>query len=164
LDESVQRGNAGNLYGTTVYGGSENQGTAFQLMPPGEGWTENIIHNFNYGDGYNPSAGLIFDQTGNLYGTASDGYGPTSGGTVFELSNANWLLTVLYAFVVGGSQGVYPEGALTMDVEGNLYGTTAQGNAYGNGTVFKLANSGGSWTYTSLHDFTGGERWRCPGR
>jgi uncharacterized repeat protein (TIGR03803 family) len=152
--------NIGDLYGTTTYGGSENEGTAFQLTPSGKYWSENIIHNFSSGDGYNPAAGLIFDQSGNLYGTASDGYGSTSGGTIFELSNNNWILTVLYALAGSSNQGAYPEAALVMDAAGNLYGTTAEGGAYGNGVVFKL--SSGSWTYTSLHDFTGGKDGAAP--
>lgn len=149
--------NAGNVYGTTVSGGGGgNGGVVFQLMPSGSNWTYNTLYEFcaQRGDGCNPSASLIFDQSGNLYGSASNGC--TEGqGSVFELASGKWIETVLYLFT-GGSGGANPEGALTMDAAGDLYGTAAQGGAYGNGAVFKLTNSGGSWTYTSLHDFTGG--------
>jgi uncharacterized repeat protein (TIGR03803 family) len=154
--------NAGNLYGTTVGGGNGgggNGGTVFQLTPSGTFWTETVLYEFcqNVGDGCNPSAGLIFDQSGNLYGSAASAV--RGSGAVFELANGAWKETVLYLFT-GGSGGASPEGALTMDAAGNLYGTTAQGGAYGNGTVFKLTN--GSWTYTSLHDFTGGSDGASP--
>ena len=104
-------------------------------------------------DGLNPIGGLIFDNSGNLYGGTQSG-GSGGGGTVFELtpSNGSWTLKTLYSFT--GSHG--PVASLTMDAAGNLYGTTLGDGAYGAGTVFKLAPSGGSWTYISLHDFTGG--------
>jgi len=79
---------AGNLYGTTTYGGTDNVGTVFELTPkPGGVWTEVLLHSFakNGTDGQNPQAGLIFDSAGNLYGTTNAG-GIDSNGTVFELS------------------------------------------------------------------------------
>jgi uncharacterized repeat protein (TIGR03803 family) len=62
------------------------------------------------------------------------------------------MLTTLYSF--SGNYGSFA--VLTMDASGNLYGTTFQDGAYGYGNVFRLTNSNGNWTYTSLHDFTGG--------
>jgi uncharacterized repeat protein (TIGR03803 family) len=147
--------NAGNLYGTTLGDGSYNCGVVFQLTPSGSGWTENILYSFNPsdGDGCLPTAGVIFDQSGNLYGATLEG-GSGGGGTVFELtpSNGSWTYNVLYSF--NGSCG--PSASLVMDGKGNLYGTTVCDGSYGYGNVFKLTPSGSSWAYTSLYDFTGG--------
>ena len=150
---------AGNLYGTTSGGGLYDNGTVYQLTPSGSGWTKNILYNFQGGsDGGTPIGGLIFDASGNLYGTT--GYGGSGfGGVVFELtpSNGSWTYNTLYSFSRSGSvDPPGPEGSLYMDAAGNLYGTTLADGAYGDGSVFKLTPSNGSWTYTSLYDFTGG--------
>jgi uncharacterized repeat protein (TIGR03803 family) len=153
--------NAGNLYGTT-FGGGTGSGTVFRLTPPGNGWTEKILYNFQGNDGDFPYAGLIFDQSGNLYGATSDG-GTGGGGTVFELSpsGGSWTLTVLYSFT--GTQGCGPFANLVMDAAGNLDGTTYCDGAYGFGSVFKLTPTPTPpWTYTPLHDFTGGSDGKWP--
>jgi uncharacterized repeat protein (TIGR03803 family) len=157
--------NSGNVYGTTVQGGLSGHGTVFQLARSGSGWTESLLYSFDNGsDGSFPVAGLIFDQAGNLYGATSDG-GTGGQGTVFELTPANggWTFSVLYSLVAppGGFQ-CGPWGTLVMDGEGNLYGTERCNGASNLGTVFKLTSSGGSWTYTSLHDFTGGNDGKYP--
>ena len=150
---------AGNLYGTTYYG--LTYGSVFELSPSGSGWTETILHNFQDTlDGASPQGGLIFDRAGNLYGmTAGDGHGyrPGGSGTVFMLSpaNGNWTLHGLYSFFPRNGIGAGPQ-SLMMDGAGNLYGTTVSGGAYSAGNVFKLTPENGGWTYTSLHDFTGG--------
>src|SRR5208283_2948580 len=125
------------------------------------GWTENVLYNFTGTSGGNgPNAGVIFDQAGNLYGTTSAGGNPGCNGlgcgTVFQLtpSASGWTENVLYSFQ-NGSDGANPIGGLIFDPSGNLYGTTG-GVAKGTSTVFKLAPSGGGWTYTSLHDFCAG--------
>jgi uncharacterized repeat protein (TIGR03803 family) len=146
---------SGNLYGTTFQGGegSCNNGTCgtiYELTYSGSGWAESFLYSFT-GSGYPyaPYAGLIFDQSGNLYGATSGG-----GGTVFELtpSNGSWTLKTLYSFPGGEQCG--PRASLVMDGAGNLYGTTTCDAP--NGTVFELTPSNdGTWTYTLLHGFTG---------
>jgi uncharacterized repeat protein (TIGR03803 family) len=140
---------AGNLYGTTRYGGTYGYGTVFELTPTaGGGWTETVLHSFGNGtDGTSPYASLIFDAAGNLYGTTlDDGYfgcpGDTHCGTVFELTPAaggGWTEKVLHSFS-NSPDGADPFLAgLIFDAAGNLYGTTSGGGTYGGGTVFELS-------------------------
>ena len=155
---------AGNLYGTTYEGGVGNFGTAFQLTCGAGGCTDNVLHSFtNGGDGGSPIGGLIFDQSGNLYGAGSDG-GTGGDGTVFELSpsGGGWTFSVLYNFTspIGAQCG--PWAGLVMDAAGNLYGTTYCDGVYGHGSVFELSPSGRGWTYKDLHDFTGGSDGGSP--
>jgi uncharacterized repeat protein (TIGR03803 family) len=156
---------AGNLYGTTYWGGtyscpgSHGCGTVFELTPiAGGGWTEQVLHSFGSGtDGIWPSAGLTFDAAGSLYGTTS--WGGTYGyGTVFELTPApggGWTEKVLHNF--NGTDGAAPYAGLIFDAAGHLYGTTKEGGAYGYGAIFELARSvsavGGGWTEKVLHSF-----------
>ena len=145
---------AGNLYGTTYYGGAFGPGVVYQITHPGSDWMESVIHDFQGGDdGGNPVAGLILDSLGNLYGATTTG--ANGGGAAVELSPSgnSWTLTPLYGFTPPGTG---PYGALTMDANGNLYGTTFAGGLNGLGSVFKLTPSANDWTYTGLHDFTGG--------
>jgi uncharacterized repeat protein (TIGR03803 family) len=147
---------AGNLYGTTYTGGIYGYGNVFRLAPIGSGWTASTLYSFQGGpDGSGPIGGLMFDQLGNLYGTTFTG-GSSGGGTVFELvpSGGNWTYSLLYG--LNGGSGSGPQGNLAMDAAGNLYGATYAGGIHGYGSVFKLTPMIGSWTYTSLHDFTGG--------
>jgi uncharacterized repeat protein (TIGR03803 family) len=161
---------AGNLYGTTRFGGG-TFGTVFELSPKGSGgWTETILYTFtNNSDGAYPQ-GLIFDQKGNLYGTTVGGGGLCGGGfnpcgTVFELSpngSGGWTETSLYVFQV--SDGIWnPNPGLVFDQAGNLFGTTpASGEngcveGYGCGAVFELSpNGSGGWKETLLFSFQGG--------
>ena len=160
---------AGNLYGTTGGGGSrcapDGCGTIFQLTPSGGGWTENVIHNFDYfDDGASPQGGVIFDNAGNLFGVTA--FAPTGDGTVFELtpSGGQWTYTLLYSLTSEQSGIPGPLGPLAMDTAGNLYGMTFEGGdvfgagpcEYGCGTVFKLTPSAGAWAYSLLYEFTGG--------
>ena len=150
---------AGNLYGTTVSGGTYQGGTVFELTPVAGGrWTEKVLHNFSdtTSDGGFPEGSLILDAAGNLYGTTLGG-GATGNGTVFELTSSaggTWTETVLHNFVNDGTDGFLPVSNLIFDAAGNLYGTTNGGGAYKFGIVFKLMSSvGGSWTETVVHNF-----------
>ncbi len=156
---------AGNLYGTTYLGGAYKQGTVFQLTPNGDGsWRESVLHSFNNTDGSNPSASLVFDAAGNLYGTTRTG-GTYYEGTVFQLtpnSDGSWTESVLYSFT-NGADGGNPYAELIFDAAGNLYGTTFQGgdlsacSELGCGVVFELTrNADGAWTESVLHSFTDG--------
>jgi uncharacterized repeat protein (TIGR03803 family) len=130
------------------------------------GSTEQVLHAFNYLDGAEPFTGsLVFDSTGNLYGTTTFGDNPSCGGgsgTVFELtpgSGGKWTRTVLHSFR-GGSDGFSPIGTLIVDAAGNVYGVTSYGGnsscPNGCGTVYKLAPDGdGKWTKTVLYQFSG---------
>jgi uncharacterized repeat protein (TIGR03803 family) len=160
---------AGNLYGTTNYGGAYGWGVVFKLAPNPDGtWTERVLHSFTGGaDGAHPTnAGLIFDANGNLYGTTAAG-GADGQGVVFELApspDGTWTESVLYSFT-GGADGGYPAAGLTLDPAGNLYGTTLSGGADFNGVVFKLApNPDGTRTESVLYTFTGGRGRRRPER
>jgi len=149
---------AGNLYGTATMGGAYNYGAVYQLTPSGTGWTENTIYSFQgAGDGKIPIGGLIIDSLDNLYGTTA----AVPGATVFELtpSNATWTFKVLYTFSANPNQGPDdgPNDRLFMDAAGNLYGTAYGEGAYSRGSVFKLTPSAGGWTFTGLHDFSGSD-------
>jgi uncharacterized repeat protein (TIGR03803 family) len=160
---------AGNLYGTTVRGGSQDSGVVFQLTPGAGGkWTENVLYNFctlqNCADGSYPIATLILDASGNLYGTTTGG-GTKSDGTAFELSpaaNGTWNEKVLHSFCssVGCADGNGPYGNLISDSFGNLYGTTIEGGVYSKncpyacGIVFELTpGKNGKWTEQVIHSF-----------
>src|SRR5205814_1699511 len=124
--------------------------------------TLTTLHSFTGSDGTLPYSGLISDASGALYGTTAYG-GLYSEGTVFKLtppanSGGAWTETILYSFG-GGNDGVNPYGGLIFDESGALYGTTYfGGGSYYAGTVFKLtppSTSGGAWTETILHTFSG---------
>jgi uncharacterized repeat protein (TIGR03803 family) len=148
---------AGNLYGTTLYGGADNLGTVFMLTPNADGsWTESVLHSFS-DESHGPSAGLILDAAGNLYGTTSYG-GAHNMGTVFMLTpnvDGSWTESVLHSF--NNSEGE-PIAGLIFDAAGNLYGTTYDGGAHNFGTVFMLTpTADGSWTESVLHSFNGSD-------
>jgi len=156
---------SGALYGTTNWGGCCNSGTVFQLVPNGDGtWTKNTLYSFTAGTEWGGvMSKVIFDGSGNLYGTTLGG-GDYGGGTVYELTpnlDGTWSETVLHSF--NGSDGSFPVGDLLIDATGTLYGTTARDGAYGHGVVFKVApNSDGTWTETTIHDFEGSDQGGYP--
>jgi uncharacterized repeat protein (TIGR03803 family) len=159
------RDSAGNLYGTTSYGGTHTNpkcfahcGIAFELSPNSNGsWTETILYDFTGGvDGGNPWSGLVFDKAGNLYGITPDS-GSFNKGTVFRLSpsNGSWTFTLLYNFGDSGKQdGKLPFSNVTIDSAGNLYGTTSAGGPLDAGIAYELTPSAaGDWTETILYKF-----------
>jgi len=162
LDTDLVIDSAGNLYGSTVQGGTHSSGTVFQLSPSGSGWTHTVLYNFTGGaDGGEPYKGVTLDTRGNIYGTAvTGGGGSCEGGcgVVFKLtkSNGSWTQTVIHQFS-GGSDGSGPGSGLTFDTKGNLYGMTPTGGTYGLGTVYQLqSQSNGTWKLNVIHAFTGG--------
>ncbi len=153
---TIDRG--GNLYGTTNAGGV-GYGGVFKLAHKGSGWTFNPLYNFEGGiDGAGTYSRVVFGPDGSLYGVT---FGTDGGnGTVFKLQPpvtacksvlCPWKETVLYRFT-GGSDGANPEGDLTFDQAGNIYGAT-QGGGYGYGVVYELTASNGGWTESVLHYF-----------
>jgi uncharacterized repeat protein (TIGR03803 family) len=141
----------GNLYGDTAWGGVHGVGTVFKLgLNPDGTWTESVLHSFSQKEGWEPSASLVFDHSGNLYGTTPHG---GRAGLVFELSpdsRGRWKEKVLHTFYRG-----QPSGSLIFDQAGNLYGTSSAGDDfYRRGFVFQLMpESGGGWKEKVLHYF-----------
>lgn len=168
----------GNLYGSTELGGDlsclngQSCGTVFELKRPATKsgkWHFKVLHTFTgKPDGAQPFAGVTFDQKGNLYGTTFNG-GSYDGGSVYRMGppkkkGPGWTETVIYSFD-GTNNIMRPEGPVTFDGSGNLYGTTPTGGdlncdgGYGCGVVFELATpteENGDWTYATLYAFTGG--------
>lgn len=175
---------AGNLYGTTAFGGNNGGcvggpayqggcGVVFQLQPSatkGGTWTYHVVYYFQGGtDGAYPYGELVFDAAGNLYGTTSEhGGGWSSAGTVYELSPAAvglWTLTTLHVFN-GGKDGDRPMVGVIRDAAGNLYGSSCAGGAFQGGLVFELApRASGGWGEKVLHNFKSNSTdGSCPGR
>jgi uncharacterized repeat protein (TIGR03803 family) len=159
----VTVGPDGNLYGAVTSGGQHGKGAVYKLTPPASfncrtlfcPWTETPLYQFTGGvDGAYPEGTLLFDRSGNLYGTASSG-GAENAGVVFRLtpSGNGWIDSVLYSFA-GSPDGATPFSTLIFDSSGNLYGTTTAGGT-GWGTVYELTPSGGGWTEKVLYAFQG---------
>jgi uncharacterized repeat protein (TIGR03803 family) len=170
----------GNLYGTTVgggTGGSGGGGTIYELIPSGSSWTEKILYRFSpYTNGANPQAELLFGRGGSFYGTTTyggDNACPQGCGVVFELTPAakgRWTESVLHSF--NGSDGCYSGAGLVSDAAGNLFGSTDEGGSggcslrathdrgqsgcvNGCGTLFQLSHGArGHYSFTVVHYFT----------
>lgn len=131
---------SGNLYGVTIAGGPQDEGTVYELLPSNGSWTENILHLFSGDDGP-PWPGVVFDHAGNLYGTT---------GSVYELTptGSGWVESILHRFYPI-TDGADPVGVI-VDGAGDLYGGTATAGQYGSGTIFELSPSNGGWTFSVL--------------
>jgi uncharacterized repeat protein (TIGR03803 family) len=173
---------AGNLYGVTFTGGLHPGccGVAFELSPPASGrgpWTETLLHVFtnSNGDGSFPSAGLTFDNSGNLFGTTSaSGFKSGCCGIIFRLSpsagaTVPWTETILHTFT--GPDGRLPVSDLVFDESGNLYGAAGEGDGNGSicghgcGTAVELsppASGSGPWTEKTLYRFPGSSSAKNP--
>lgn len=144
--------NTGSLYGLAAEG--TIAGTIFKLTPSGTGtWTESVIYSSpNYSDV--PGLNIVFDLSGNLYGTM-----PSSGtcGAVYQLvpsSGGNWTQNIVFSFTDSATQGCYPESVVFDAATGNLYGVTPEGGANNAGAVFELTPVlGGGWNFNLIHSF-----------
>ena len=155
---------AGNLYGTTNAGGAALLGTIFELLHGSNGtWTESTLYTFQgTSDGMFPDGGVVFDASGNLFGTTANGGEPSCAkglgcGEVYELSPSGgvWTKTVLHLFT-DTPDGSAPDAGLAIDRFGNLFGTTNNGGTAGTGALFEVSPTSIGWTKTVLHSFTDG--------
>ncbi|HEV2324859.1 MAG TPA: choice-of-anchor tandem repeat GloVer-containing protein [Terracidiphilus sp.] len=157
-DSDLVLDSSGNLYGTNEYGGSYGSGSVFRIDAAGN---ESVLHSFSLDgiDGWEPHSGVIFDSSGNLYGTTFWGGagGYFGAGIVFKIDPAGHE-TILHDFN-GPGDGEGPVAGLVRDAAGNLYGTTSGGGSGYWGTVFKIDSAGNE---TILHNFTGGDDGGTP--
>jgi len=167
---------AGNVYGTTFHGGSQNCsngcGTVFKLTHRSGGWVLTTLYEFQGGsDSAWPNAGVTIGPDGTLYGTTLGDDGGLYGyGTVFNLRppdhichsvSCPWTMTVLYSFSGGDDGGTPGYGNLVFDRQGNIYGTTANGGDFLAGTVFEVMHSNGGWTESVLYSFLSNPSVEC---
>jgi hypothetical protein len=132
---------ANNLYGVLSSGGAKEQGAVYKLSLANGKWTSKLLYSFKGGnDGARPYAGIVFDASGDIYGTTLSG-GTYGEGTVFELvpvgkTHYSYKEKILWSFT--GADGASPSNSLTLDSAGNLYGTAPNGGSYGYGVVFEV--------------------------
>jgi len=155
---------AGNVYGTTLYGGTgtecnDNCGTVYQLMPSNGRWVESVLVNFDGAGGSYPYGGLIINQSGSLYGTTTSGGPPGCQGfgcgVVYKLapSDGGFTYSVPYSF----SSYCFSLGGLAMDAAGNVFGVCNTGGANGAGWIFELMSCSQACSVVDLHDFSGSD-------
>ncbi len=143
---NVTLDSSGNLFGTTSGGGTSNCGTVFEI--PAASGTLTTLASFINSNGNSPRGQLIFDSSGNLFGTTV--YGGASGyGTVFEVPRGAYAITTVASFT--STNGSAPYGGVTLDSSGNLFGTTYSGGSNNTGTVFEVVH--GTSTITKLASF-----------
>jgi uncharacterized repeat protein (TIGR03803 family) len=145
---------AGRLFGTTHYGGATGHGVVFTLGTDGGGFS--VLHSFSGGtlDGGRPSAGVVLDGNGMLYGTT--GLDDASvRGVVYSLANDGGAFAALHTFDATTPDGAAPAAsALALDGAGNLYGTTSRGGVHDAGMAYTLRTDGTG--FAVLHSFAGG--------
>jgi uncharacterized repeat protein (TIGR03803 family) len=124
---------AGNLFGTTSAGGTNSDGTIFEIDHTTGSLT--TLANFNGTNGSQPMCTLLMDTNGNLFGSTERG-GPHLDGTLFKIDGISHQLTTLYNF--RGTDGMFPSGSLVLDSQGDLFGTTQNGGMNSTGTIFRL--------------------------
>jgi len=153
---------AGNIYGTTYYGGNHDNGTVFELSPSDGGWTKSTLYAFSGIDGSQPYGGVIVDDAGNIYGTTIFGgnyplcpYNQQGCGTVFQLTPAGggrWTEGFLYSFH-GAADGATPYASPIFGPTGNVYGADPGGYDFSDSTVFELIPTGEPPTFSLPYDF-----------
>jgi uncharacterized repeat protein (TIGR03803 family) len=148
----------GDLFGTTYYGGTDGDGTVFEIAKTSTGYASapTTLVSFDGSDGENPTAGLIADANGDLFGTTNQGYG-----TVFEIAKTStgYASAPITLASFDGSDGEDPTAGLIADAKGDLFGTTYQGGAFGDGTVFEIVktSTGYASAPTTLVSFDGSD-------
>jgi uncharacterized repeat protein (TIGR03803 family) len=135
---------SGNLYGATLSGGIAALGTIYELSPSKGSWSEQILYAFpGYKRGYSPSSTLVFDNKGDLFGTANGGSPNRCCGIVFALHrrSGGWTESTPYKFTT--EDGGASTGTLVFDAKGNLYGTSTRSGPFQLGTAYRLKKTGG---------------------
>jgi uncharacterized repeat protein (TIGR03803 family) len=152
----------GALYGTTDGGGANDFGSVFKLTPPLPGskvWTESVLWSFTGADGAGPTAAVLMDASGNLYGTCSAGADGTPPGTVWMLTpptvqGGAWSRTVIWNFANSPPYRNPTPNALVADSAGNLFGTVSGGSVY---ELTPPPQGSSTWTFTIIDEFPGGD-------
>jgi hypothetical protein len=148
----------GNLYATAATDGPFNAGTIFRLRYTAGAWKANVIYTFQNGaDGSSP-VGLTYKAPNRFFGITNGG-GIFGYGTAYELTlgaDGTWSKSILYNFGDSPSDGFPPTFSLVIGPSGRLYSASGAGGSLGQGTVFELAEIGGTWTERILHNFTNG--------
>lgn len=149
----LTRDSAGNLYGSTFYGGTGMGGVVYELSPSNNGtWSESVLQDFNPA-GNGPDGPLAIDARGNLYGTTLG-----DEGSIYELSpsgNGLWTLQIIHTFT-GGLDGGDP-GSPTLLNSNEIYTACGTGETHHMGAVLSLNRMSLSyWSEVFLHNFTGG--------
>src|SRR5215469_1153718 len=143
---TLVQGFDGNLYGTTIYGGTNTEGVVFEVGAGGL----TVLHNFTGSpDGAYPAAGLLVSTKGDLYGTTEQG-GTNSEGTVYKINAKGGVYGTIHSF--NGTDGNIPEAPL-IQVGATFYGTTLYGGTPNEGTVFKMTVAGGVWAVKTIYSF-----------
>ncbi|MCJ2070711.1 Hint domain-containing protein [Methylobacterium sp. J-030] len=153
----------GNLYGTTIQGGANNGGTAFELVKGPNGYTQQTLYSFAADPNANATfisarSGLTADAQGNLYGTTFSG-GANGNGAVYELTKGanGYSQQTLFSFesgaYSGNTTGSGPKGNLIADAQGNLYGTTQLGGRSGYGAAYELVKGPNGYSQKTLFSF-----------